>query len=302
MADKFDRLLLAKNEVVKGTDIVPVPTSNAIRVMVSPTKEITPTKIIRAVVKATMGELPHLIGKKIIALTIAVELNSSGVAGTPPDYDPLFRACGNNITNTATSDAYDPLTKSHEAVSIYWYEDGLLWKLIGAEGNCSLSYIMDEIPVLTFVMSAPYLTPTVVAYPGGEVYQTNPPIAASSADIITTSGIIKVGSFTFDMVNDVQEHYTTGQHEFTIEDRQPTLTLTQDSVSTADEWIALMAETDVSISAVIDGGAGKKITISAPAGRRDGISSGERGSRHLKEITFSLYEDSADDQFQFLYE
>lgn len=306
MANKFDRLLLAKNEAVKGTDIVPVVGSNAIRVK-TVSKEVVPTKISREVVKATFGELPHLIGKKTIVLTIEVEFRTSGVAGTPPDYDPLLRACGNDTTNApATSDTYDPLTNdgagNHEACSIYWYEDGVLWKAIGAEGTCTLSYNMDEIPILTFVMSAPYLLPTDTAYPGGETYQTQAPIVASSADIISEGGAIKVGSFEFDMGNDVQEHYTTGQHEFTIENRQPKLTLTKDSVSTIADWVALMAETDVAFSFVIDGGAGKKITVTAPVMRRDGISDGERGARHLREITFFLYESSTDDQYQIVYE
>jgi hypothetical protein len=303
MANKYDRLLLAKNEAVKGTDIVPVPASNALRIR-SVTKEVTPTKINREVVKPTMGELPHLIGKKMVVLTIEVEWRTSGTAGTPPDYDPLLRACGNDITNVpATSDTYDPLTDSHEACSIYWYEDGLLWKAIGAEGNCTGSYTMDEIPILTFVMSAPYLEPTTTVYPGGETYQTQAPIAASSADVILEGGgAIKVGSFDFDQGNDVQEHYTTGQHEFTIDARQPTLTLTKDSVSTIADWTALMGATNVTFSYVMDGGAGKKITLTAPVMRRDSIGDGERGARHLREITFSLYESSADDQYQIKYE
>ena len=303
MANKFDRLLLVKNEAVKGTDIVPTPGSDAVRVRTSPTKEVAGSKISREVVKSTMGELPHLIGKKTIVLTVEVEMRTSGAAGTAPDYGPLLRACGMDETISAsTSVAYDPLTDSHEACSIYWYEDGLLWKLIGAEGNVSLSYTMDEIPVLTFVMSAPYLEPTTVAYPGGETYQTQVPIAASSADVISEGGAIKVGSFSADLANAVEEHYTTGQHEFTIDDRQPTLTLTKDSISTIADWTALMGETDVALSATIDGGAGKKITISAPVARREGISDGERGARHLREVSFSLYESSTDDQIKFLYE
>lgn len=303
MANKFDRLLLAKNEAVKGTDIVPVPANDAVRVRTSPSKEVAGTKISRVVVKPTMGELPHLIGKKTIVLTIECEMRASGAAGTAPDYGPLLRACGMDETISASvSVAYDPLTDSHEAVSIYWYEDGLLWKLIGAEGTVSLSYTMDEIPVLTFVMSAPYFEPTNVAYPGGETYNTNPPVEASSADIISEGGAIKVGSFEADLANVVEEHYTSGQHEFTIDDRQPTLNLTKDSVSTNADVIALMAETQVALSAVIDGGAGSKITISAPVAVREALGDGERGARHLRELTYSLYESGTDDQIQFLYE
>lgn len=302
MANKFDRLLLAKNEAVKGTDIVPTPALNAVRVR-SVSKEIAGTKITRDVVKATMGQLAHLIGKATMTLTIEVELRTSGAAGTAPDYGPLLRACAVDETIVpATSVAYDPLTDNHESASIYWYEDGLLWKFLGAEGDASLSYTMDEIPILTFVMQAPYLEPTTTAYPGGEVYQTQPPIGASSADVVSEGGAIKVGSFSLNFGNDVQEHYTTGQHEYTIDDRNPNMTINKDSISTIADWTALFAETAVALSAVIDGGAGKKVTVSAPVAVRDAIASGERGARHTREITYSLYESTTDDQFQLLFE
>lgn len=304
MANRYDRLLLAKNEVTKGTDIVPVPASNAVRVNDDISIAVEGTKIVRNVVKPTMGQLAHIMGKKTMTITIPIELRTSGAAGTAPDYGPLLRASGMDETIVvSTSVAYDPLTDNHEACSIYWYEDGLLWKFIGAEGTWSLSYTMDEIPIITFVMSAPYLAPTNVAYPGGEVYQSQPPIEASSADVIQeAAGAIKVGTFAMDIANDVQEHYTSGMHEFTIDARQPTLTITKDSVSTITDWTNLMGEVDATFSAVIDGGAGKKLTLSAPVMRAEAMTGEMRGARHLRNRTFSLYESTTDDQLKFLYE
>ncbi len=302
MADRYDKLLLAKNEVTKGTDIVPVPASNAVRIK-SAVVAVTGDNIARPVVKPTMGELAHLIGKKMMTLTIELELKSGGALGTAPDFGPLLRACARDEDITAsTSVEYLPLTESHEAASLYWYEDGLLWKFIGAEGNVSLSHAMNDIDVLTFVMSAPYLEPTTVAYPGGETYNTTVPVVASSADIISEGGVIKVGSFDLDFGNVIEEHYTTGQHEFTVDDHQPVMTLTKDSVSTIADWTALMAETDVALSVIIDGGVGRKVTISAPVARRKGITGGERGARHTREIEYGLYESSGDDQVSLLFE
>ena len=302
MANKYGELLLAKNEAVKSTDIVPVPANDAVRI-VSAEPAVNVENVERPVVKPTMGQLAHLIGKSSLQLTIEVELRASGAAGTAPDYGPLLRACGLDETISAgVSVAYDPLTSGHEACSIYWYQDGILWKLIGAEGTVSIAYSMNTITKLTFVMQAPYLEPTNVAHPGGEVYQTTPPIVASSADVISEGAAIKVGSFEMADGNDVQEHYTSGQHEFTIADRKPTFKLSKDSVSTNVDWIALLAATDVALSAVIDGGAGNKITISADVARRTAISIGERAERYLRDPEFSLYETTGDDQFQLFLE
>jgi hypothetical protein len=156
---------------------------------------------------------------------------------------------------------------------------------------------------ITLTLSAPYVDPTQVAYPGGEVYQTTPPVVASAADVVLEGGgAVKVGAFDLAMVNDVQEHYTTGQHEFTIADRQPTAKITKDSVSTIADWTALSAGTDVTLSAVVDGGAGNKVTITAPAARRKTQTTNLRAEKFIKELEYALYESSGDDQFQILFE
>lgn len=301
MANRFAKLLLAKNEAVKGTDIVPVPANDAVRVL-SAEISVTADSIERPVVKPTMGMLAHLIGKKTVQLTVECELRGSGAAGTAPDFGPLLRACGVDETiSPATSVTYDPLTGSHEACSIYWYEDGLEWQLIGTVGTFTIAYEMNTPTKITFTMSAPYKEPTTEAYPGGETYQTTPPVVASSADVFSEGGAIKVGSFEMDAAGDVQEHYTTGNHEFTVADRQPTLKLTKDSISTIADWTALTGETDVALSATIDGGAGNIAVITGDVARRAGITGGLRAEVHTRDLEYNLYETTGDDQFQIVF-
>jgi hypothetical protein len=303
VATKFDSLLLAKIEVTKGLDPVPVPADNAIRI-ISAVPAVTIDNIERPIVKPTMGQLAHLMGKRMIVLTIELELRGSGAAGTAPDYGVLLRACGLDETIVvSTSVAYDPLTASLESVTIYWYEDGLLWKLKGSVGDLAITYAMNSQTRATITMSAPYEDPTTVAKPGGEVYQTTPPIVASAADVISeAAGEIKVGAFDLALANDVQEHYTSNQHEFTVAERQPTFKLTKDSVSTIVDWTALAAGTDVALSAVVDGGAGNKITITGDYGRRKTIAGGTRAERFTRDIEYGLYESAGDDQLQLLLE
>lgn len=301
MPTKYDELLLAKNEAVKGTDIVPAPASDAVR-CISAEISVTSENVERAVVKPTMGQLAHLVGKQSLQLAIELEVRGSGAAGTAPDFGPLLRACGMDESIVAsTSVTYDPLTSSLESASIYWYQDGLLWKLIGAVGAVTMAYAMNDVVRLSFTMSAPYLAPTEVAYPGGETYQTEPPILASSADTISEGSEIKVGSFDLDFGNDVQEHYTSNSHEFTVADRQPSLTLSKDSAATIADWTALTAETDVALSAVVDGGAGNITTISADVARRKTISPGMRAEQYLREMEYGLYETSGDDAFAIAF-
>lgn len=298
----YDRLLLAKIESPKGTDSVPVVADDAVRFS-SAELALTADNIERLVVKDTMGPLPHLIGKKMMQLTVEMELRGSGAAGTAPDLGTLLRACGMDETISASvSVAYDPLTDSHESISMYWFEDGLRWEFLGTEGDFEISYEMNVATKISFTLSAPYKEPTTLAMPSSAVFQVTPPVVASSADTFSEGGAIKIGSYTLAAGGDVQEHYVTGLHEFVVAGRDPSLTLTKDSVSTIADWVALIAATDVALSSVVDGGAGNKITTSAPVARRKTIASGIRAERHTREVELGLYESTGDDQFQILFE
>lgn len=305
MANRYDQLLLAKMEVTKGTDSVPVVATDAIRIE-SAELGLTVDGIERNVVKATMGQLPHLPGKKDLTLAITLELRGSGAAGTAPDLGVLLRACALAETVSASvSVAYDPSSDiaNEETISMYWYEDGLLWKFLGTVGDASLPYEMNGKTMMTFTMQAAYTAPTTTAKPSSEVYQTTPPVVASSADVFSEGGVINVGSYELAFGNTINENFKTGIHEFSVADRAPTLTLNKNSVSTIADWTALVAGTDVALSSVIDGGAGNKVTISAPIARRKTITGELEDHRHLRSVEYGLYEDSAgDDQFQMLFE
>ena len=66
MTTIYDRLLLAKVETTKGTDIVPTYGSNAIRVK-SQKISVTQDSLARETVKQTMGPPAHLVGKRLEA-------------------------------------------------------------------------------------------------------------------------------------------------------------------------------------------------------------------------------------------
>jgi len=104
----FDRLVLVKTETVSGTDAIPVPATDAIRVR---TAKLTPNveAINRQVLKNTMGDLPHMIGKKTATVDLEVELKGSGALGVTPEMAPLLKACGLVETIVpATNVSYQP--------------------------------------------------------------------------------------------------------------------------------------------------------------------------------------------------
>ncbi len=297
MVTRFDRLVLAKNEATKGTDAVPVVGSDAVRV-VSANITSTPTIIERPVVKQTMGNVEHLIGKETVSLEIVVEARGSGALGVAPEWSPLMLACRTVETIVAsTSVTYSPSTATENTATIYFYKDGLLWKFVGATGTVTIDASIDALVTMTFTMQAAYTAPTAVTVPTGAVYQAVQPLVLKSADVFNDGSVIKVGAFAFDAGNDVQNHYTTGENSFVVADRNPTVTFTKDSINTTAEWNALSAGTNVAFSATIGQTAANIMTFTAPVMKRSGVGYSERAERDTLDLTYNLFESSSDDQY-----
>jgi len=300
----YSRHLMAKIETTNDTDAVPVVGTNDVRIL-SGKISMPPEILARKVVKTTMGQKAHLISpKRLMQLDLEIELKPSGAAGTPPEFGPLLQACGLSETIiAATSVAYDPITSGIKKCSDYWYDDGLLYKLIGSVGGGTLDAQIGKVIMVKLALKAPFVEPTAVAVPAtaSMVFQSAAPLVMSSADVISDGTAIKVGAFTFDFGNEIQQHYTTGQNVFRIVDRVPKIKFTKDSVSTAAEWQALTAGTDVSFSATFGSSAGNKLVLTAPAARRENVMPANRGDQPTYEISYGLYESAGDDAFKLLF-
>lgn len=300
MADIYDRALLGAVESVRGTDEVPTGT-DVIRVN---SFEIATDMVMldNKVVKLTAGNLAHDVGKKMMTLEVEFKVRFSGGLGTAPELSPIFQCCAATETLDAGVDVeYAPSTipAAAKTASFYAFKDGLRYNFIGAVGNLVLTATIGEYFLGKATISAPYLVPTVVAVPALTYSDAGSPIVFETADVVNDGAAIKVGAFELDFGNVIEEHYVTSDHSFEVSDRAPLMTFTKDSIGTAAEVTALAAGTDVSFSASFDGGTGNKLTITAAAARRTSIADAERGTRDIKDLAYSLYETSGDDQFLF---
>jgi len=304
MATIFNRLLLAKSEVTKGTDPTPTPAANAVRCT---SFKVTPTvnAVARPAVKQSMGDLAHLMDTdSMVSVEIVCELKGSGAAGTAPDIGALLKACRMTETVVAsTSVTYAPagIADAEGSCTLYCYIDGLLWKVTGAVGTVAFSAQQGAAVTATFTMSGVYTTPTAVADPSGATYDATQPIIMSSADVVNDGTAVKVGAFSLDVGNNVAEHKVTGDHQFVVSNRAPTATFTKDSIATAAEWTALRNGTSASLSAALGATAGNIATITAPAGKRSAVAYGAREERDTLDVTYSLFESTTDDQYAIAF-
>ncbi len=305
MATIYEQLILAKTETTKGTDAAPTAAADAVRVLNRPWPTIDGKPIDRQVVKQTMGNLPHLMNPDAsMQIEIQCELKGSGAAGTAPEIGPLLQACRMTETiNAGTSVVYQPSTITEKSATVYIYADGLVWKFVGAVGTAKIDASIGGVATVTFTLSAPYQAPVAAAIPAGAAFDATQPVVFSSGDVFTeAAGSIRVGQFGLDFGNDVQEHTRIGYHQFVVANRNPELTLNKHSVSTASDWTALMAATQVALAAQIGATAGNIVKVDAPKGVRKSIGYGEEAEAITNDVTYGLYETTSDDQFTVTFQ
>lgn len=329
MATIFDRVVFCGREATKGvspftatktflstvtdvnTAITAAPTNPNIQaVKVRSVKlQPNPTVINRPIVKGSMGEAPHLIGRKSIQVDLEIELKGSGTAGTAPEYAPILEACGLSTTIVAgTSVTFAPATTTQtltQGCTLRVFYDGMLYEVTGCAGTAKIDMSIGNIFLATVTLQGSYTDPVVAAV--GDIttvpFDATNPIVGDVLDVVSDGAAIRAAAFSMDLGNNVQEHYVTSNHTFSIANRAPTLTLTKDSVATAAEWTSLMTGTDTAISGTFTtGGAGNSLAFNAPRARRTNVAYNVRAERDILDVTYNLYESAApNDQFSFVF-
>lgn len=146
-------VILVKPEVTAGTDSVPTGAANAIQAMDLQITPLDAANIDTNIINPWFGNSPSLVGTASVKCSFSVLLAGAGAAATAPAWGALLLGCGNAETTGLTTPnrvEYLPATDSLKTVTIYWYDDGLLHKLLGAFGNVKLSAKSGEAPKLTF--------------------------------------------------------------------------------------------------------------------------------------------------------
>lgn len=145
--------VLAKVETGYGTDASPTGTANAMLVSNLSINPLNAGNVDRALIRAYFGASEQLLGTSYVECGFDVELVGAGAAGTAPAWGPLLKGCGWSetvTTGTAGRVEYLPTTPGTDSLSIYWYDDGALHKLLGARGSFEIKATVGVKPVLSF--------------------------------------------------------------------------------------------------------------------------------------------------------
>ena len=143
--------ILAKIEATYGTDSTPAGITDAILISNQSINTLNANNVDRAIVREFLGGFEQLVGVVYKDVSFDVELAGSGAAGTAPAYGPLLRGCGMaEAVSAGARVEYTPISAAFESLTIYYYDDGVLHKLLGARGSYKLGMGLGNVPKLSF--------------------------------------------------------------------------------------------------------------------------------------------------------
>jgi len=191
------QLILAKVETTYGSDPTPTVSANALltgKVNI----EIVDASRERKVMLPYFGSLQKIPLGEGVKISFSVEVRGSGTATTPPRVAALLRAANLTETIGASYVDYDPNSSTDgESCTIYFYQDGILWKVLGCmTESIKLSAKANEIATLEFSLLGLWggkasITDTSFPSPTYEATSIKPPIFNSATFTVHSyAGII----------------------------------------------------------------------------------------------------------------
>ena len=290
--------ILAKVETPAGTDAVPTGAANALLVSDMTITVLEAQNVDRALLRPYFGSSEQLVGTAFKRVSFTVELAGSGTAATAPAWGALLQACAFAEASLATPARveYTPVTDSLKTVSIYYYDSGVLHKLLGAMGNVKISAKVGDRPKLMFDFMGVDGGDTAVANPTVTLtaWKTPPMMTKANVVDITLGCAYAAGALTggtvfgstgleLDMGNAVNFSALLSSESVDVTDRQAKGHFDLD-LDAADEVAALAsvkANTTQTLGLTIGTAAGNKIILFAPAVQRITPTKQELNGRRL---------------------
>ena len=300
-----NKMLLAKIETTYGTDSTPDATNNfiaACNISVTPNLTYNDT----CATDGSLSPRAGTLGQKYMQVTFdhQLQMESSSDYKTPP-IDPLLLACG---YVDATDGIYKPRTTGFQSVTLYVYEEDLLWKITGCRGDVEFDLSAGNDVTLKFTFQGAYTTPTITSgtFPSSWTDKGGSPVVAMGGTFAWGSENPTIESLAFGLHNDVSivpsiaaTNGITGAH---IVNRKPEGSFDPEVVfsNDIDFWTPYEALTQTAITYSVNDGTAK-MDISIPKTEITQIATGDRSGVLKYDITFRPIRDSGDDEISLTF-
>ncbi|MBV5299483.1 MAG: hypothetical protein JZU64_15485 [Rhodoferax sp.] len=276
-------VILVKPETTSGTDAVPTGSANAIQAMDMTITPLDAKNIDTNIMYPWFGASPSLVGTASVKCSFSVLLAGAALAATAPAWGALLLACANaETTGLLTPNRVEYLTASDtlKTSTIYWYDDGLLHKLLGCFGNVKLSAKSGEAPKLTFDFTGIDAGVSATANANAVFSDWKMPVAITKANVTDinlggtyASGAITGGTaynstgITLDWGNEVAFAPMLTTEQVVLKDRKASGTLSVELTAAQEvtQMAAVKANTLTSVGFVIGTTTGNKIMLHLPS-------------------------------------
>lgn len=179
-------IILVKPATVPGEDAAPTGAANAMLVAEMSITPLDAQNIERKNMRGSFGANAELVGVASVKISLTFEVAGSGTPGTPPSWGAPLIGCAmaEGILATPARTEYTPISIGLKDVTIYYYDDGVLHKALGAMGTPTLTANVGERTLFKIdfvgVVGAMTATPNVVA----DLTSWKIPVALTKANVI----------------------------------------------------------------------------------------------------------------------
>jgi hypothetical protein len=276
-------VILVKVETTSGTDAVPTGAANAIQALDMSITPLDASNVDTNVMTPWFGGSAALVGSASVKCSFSVLLAGAGLAATAPAWGALLLGCGNAETTgllTPNRVEYLPATDTLKTVTIYWYDDGLLHKLVGCFGNVKLSAKSGEVPKLTFDFTGLDAGVSATANATATLTGWKVPVAITKANVTDillgctyAAGALSGGTaynstgLTLDWGNQVAFAPMLTTEQVVLTDRKVTgaLSVELSAAQEVTQMAAVKANTLQGVGFVIGTASGNKIMLHMPS-------------------------------------
>ena len=301
-------VLLFKIETTYNTDAVPVEGVDALLVE-NLSHSLEGLRMVeRAPIDGSIAKKQSVYGGTLMSVTFDMEIKGSGAAGTAPESGAPLRGCGMGETIVAsTSVAYSPVSSSHESATIYFYEDGSLYKLTGCRGSVSGALETGEFGKFSFTFTGHLASKTDVSLPSPSYDSTLPaPLINVPFTIGGYAAVINNLSFDLgiELATPPSISATDGYSTVLITGRDVNGSFDPEATLVADQDFLgdlQSSATNALACGVIGSVAGNRYRIDMPAVSYRELSPGDRDSLRTYEIGYGASESTTDDEITILF-
>jgi hypothetical protein len=183
--------VLFKPETIYGTDSVPAAATDALLLRKFTCKPLDAKYVNVPEIRPYMGGALDLVGASWVSGSFDISLGGSGTAGTVTQWGDILRASGfAEVVTAATRVDYTLISTALESASMYYYDDGVLKKVLGQRCNItSFKMGFGDVPQMSVAFIGLDGGETAVAPPALTLTAWKPPVPVNSAN----SGLLTLG-------------------------------------------------------------------------------------------------------------